>query len=285
MSELTFQSPLELIFKNGSWKSLSIDHDELELRRKLLPVLDDENIENWDFTSPESLQAYEQLSKLFRIGDHDRFLLYCPTQIIPHVLYYKTYSPIIDDFIESYLAAFYRLCSVYDVQANFIDGDVPDIELSERHMTEVVQVAYLVPDLMAKELISKSNISLCLTDPAFIRAIRDVTSDREPEPTVEHYINYDDFTTSIMKCFVDDTDYSFVSPKRAYWLKNVKEAKTIKQLAKIVDLSKIKRHQNFKIVDSIIAAAVDYNVIIMKKDNPSGEPQFDDALEFKILFP
>lgn len=28
-----------------------------------------------------------------------------------------------------------------------------------------------------------------------------------------------------------------------------------------------------------------YGWIIMKKDNPSGEPQFDDALEFKILFP
>ena len=28
-----------------------------------------------------------------------------------------------------------------------------------------------------------------------------------------------------------------------------------------------------------------YGWIIMRKDNPSGEPQFDDALEFKILFP
>lgn len=28
-----------------------------------------------------------------------------------------------------------------------------------------------------------------------------------------------------------------------------------------------------------------YGWIIMKKDNPSGEPQFDDSLEFKILFP
>jgi hypothetical protein len=28
-----------------------------------------------------------------------------------------------------------------------------------------------------------------------------------------------------------------------------------------------------------------YGWIIMHKDNPSGEPQFDDSLEFKILFP
>ena len=28
-----------------------------------------------------------------------------------------------------------------------------------------------------------------------------------------------------------------------------------------------------------------YGWIIMKKDNPSGESQFDDSLEFKILFP
>jgi hypothetical protein len=31
--------------------------------------------------------------------------------------------------------------------------------------------------------------------------------------------------------------------------------------------------------------AYKYGWIIMKKDNPSGEPQFDDSLEFKILFP
>lgn len=28
-----------------------------------------------------------------------------------------------------------------------------------------------------------------------------------------------------------------------------------------------------------------YGSIILRKDNPSGEPQFDDSLEFKILFP
>jgi hypothetical protein len=28
-----------------------------------------------------------------------------------------------------------------------------------------------------------------------------------------------------------------------------------------------------------------YGWIILKKDNPSGEPQFDNALEFKIFFP
>ncbi len=28
----------------------------------------------------------------------------------------------------------------------------------------------------------------------------------------------------------------------------------------------------------------DYGFIIFKKDNPSGEPQFDDAVEFKVMF-
>jgi hypothetical protein len=37
--------------------------------------------------------------------------------------------------------------------------------------------------------------------------------------------------------------------------------------------------------DTSKLGAYKYGWIIMKKDNPSGEPQFDDSLEFKILFP
>ncbi len=37
--------------------------------------------------------------------------------------------------------------------------------------------------------------------------------------------------------------------------------------------------------DSSQLGAYKYGWIILKKDNPSGEPQFDDSLEFKILFP
>ncbi|MBP6858193.1 MAG: hypothetical protein KBC11_03355 [Candidatus Pacebacteria bacterium] len=36
--------------------------------------------------------------------------------------------------------------------------------------------------------------------------------------------------------------------------------------------------------DASQLAPYDYGWIIMKKDNPSGEPQFDDALEFKVFF-
>jgi hypothetical protein len=37
--------------------------------------------------------------------------------------------------------------------------------------------------------------------------------------------------------------------------------------------------------DAAQLGAYKYGWIIMKKDNPSGEPQFDDSLEFKIFFP
>ena len=37
--------------------------------------------------------------------------------------------------------------------------------------------------------------------------------------------------------------------------------------------------------DATQLGAYKYGWIIMKKDNPSGEPQFDDSLEFKVLFP
>lgn len=37
--------------------------------------------------------------------------------------------------------------------------------------------------------------------------------------------------------------------------------------------------------DASQLGAYKYGWIIMKKDNPSGEPQFDDSLEFKIFFP
>ncbi len=37
--------------------------------------------------------------------------------------------------------------------------------------------------------------------------------------------------------------------------------------------------------DASQLGAYKYGWIIMRKDNPSGEPQFDDSLEFKILFP
>lgn len=37
--------------------------------------------------------------------------------------------------------------------------------------------------------------------------------------------------------------------------------------------------------DANLLAPYNYGWIIMKKDNPSGEPQFDDSLEFKVFFP
>lgn len=37
--------------------------------------------------------------------------------------------------------------------------------------------------------------------------------------------------------------------------------------------------------DASKLGAYKYGWIIVKKDNPSGEPQFDDSLEFKVLFP
>jgi hypothetical protein len=37
--------------------------------------------------------------------------------------------------------------------------------------------------------------------------------------------------------------------------------------------------------DKTKLGAYKYGSIILKKNNASGEPQFDDSLEFKILFP
>ncbi len=37
--------------------------------------------------------------------------------------------------------------------------------------------------------------------------------------------------------------------------------------------------------DASLLAPYNYGWIIMKKDNPSGEPALDESLEFKILFP
>lgn len=107
-------------------------------------------------TEQQVAMLYESFNKLLEGGpDYSRFILYCPFEFLPNT----TWNPATEELKQSsdkfrgtYMESWQSLLSVYDVRANFVDGDILEEEHRHGDLPRVVKAAHLIPKLVENGL-------------------------------------------------------------------------------------------------------------------------------------
>jgi len=98
----------------------------------------------------EVAELYISLSELLSDPDYARASLYIPFEFLPkqEMFYDSQLNQAAKNFTEAYMQAWYSLLNIHDVRANFVDGDVLEVEMRTEDLPRVVKAAHLIPELI-----------------------------------------------------------------------------------------------------------------------------------------
>jgi len=101
-------------------------------------------------TESELASFYKDLAKfLTEEESSERILLYFPIELIPRNN---------QEFRKIYLQKWHQLLLQHDVRANFVDGDIPEVEMRTGPLPMVVKATHLIPSLIQKGLLSVRDV-------------------------------------------------------------------------------------------------------------------------------
>lgn len=113
-------------------------------------------------TEEEIITLYDNFSHLLESDPlSSRAILYFPFELIPHKDWKPTSYEIkrsADRFMDSYIESWHSLLNTEDVRANFVDGDVLEYELRTKPLERVTKAAHLIPILLERKIIDKSDV-------------------------------------------------------------------------------------------------------------------------------
>lgn len=182
---------------------------------------------------------YASLSDLLE-SDHDykRIILYLPFEFLPDKNWYfssEKNRKAKERFSRVYMETWQSLLSICDVRANFVDGDVLEVEQRVGDLPRVVKAVHLIPKLVEKGLITiKDVVSLAQEsdDEIFKNSISDIlpilagamrqSSAREQQTKVKpKTMTFSFIQDNLRKEFsrIDAKDYGGITEKRKIWLK------------------------------------------------------------------
>lgn len=142
--------------------------EQVELRKNDSKVLDgifnnlanptttiEQALESGDISSKQAINLYDSLSNILENNDYQRLILYLPFEILPDksIYHHEGLEESINKFRNAYLAAWYDLLNVNDIRANFVDGDVLEVEARPEDPPRVVKAAHLSPWLVSLGMI------------------------------------------------------------------------------------------------------------------------------------
>ncbi len=128
-------------------------------------------------------RLYASLSDLLE-SDHEyrRLILYLPFEFLPT----RTWRPCEEillqasnRFKQTYMEAWKDLLFIQDVRANFLDGDVLEIEQRVGDLPRVVKAAHLIPKLVEKGLMEVKDI-VTLVEKSYDQTLRNSIADTLP---------------------------------------------------------------------------------------------------------
>lgn len=115
-----------------------------------------DGLKGGSLSESQIIAVYTALGKLISSEDYRRALLYIPFELLP-TPELKNQSPELsaaaNAFSKTYLTSWRSLLAVLDVRANFVDGDVLDVESRTEDLPRVVKAAHLIPELVKHELL------------------------------------------------------------------------------------------------------------------------------------
>lgn len=117
-----------------------------------------------------------------------RVVLYAPLECFPAR---DDRSAAASAFRAAFMWAWRGLLGVHDVRANFVDGDVMEVELRDGDLPRVVKAAHLTPALVNAGMLSMDEVTRLLTttgDPLLVESLTDTLStlDRDGHITQTH---------------------------------------------------------------------------------------------------
>lgn len=121
-----------------------------------------EAIKQGHITEEQTAKMYTSLSGLLESGqDYQRIILYLPFEFLPNKAWQPSSEKLqqaTDRFRQAYMKAWQGLLPMHDVRANFVDGDVLEVEQRVGDLPRVVKAAHLIPKMMEKGLMEFKDV-------------------------------------------------------------------------------------------------------------------------------
>jgi len=119
-------------------------------------------IDSRHVTEQQVAQLYTSLSDLLEnSNDYHRIVLYLPFELLPNAAWQPDSTELqqaSNHFQQAYLNAWEKLLTVHDVRANFVDGDVLEIEQRNGDLPRVVKAAHLIPILVQHGILETHDV-------------------------------------------------------------------------------------------------------------------------------
>jgi hypothetical protein len=108
-------------------------------------------VKSGHITEAQTGNLYNRLGDLLEDGDYARLALYLPFEFMPDKSWLPAsaeLSQAAERFKDVYMEAWRSLLGTHDVRANFVDGDVLEVEQRTSDLPRVVKAAHLIPKLV-----------------------------------------------------------------------------------------------------------------------------------------
>jgi len=119
-------------------------------------------VEEKRLTEKQIADMYTSLGELLTDDrDYERIILYLPFEFLPNADWQPTSKELqraAEKFRTAYLSAWHNLLTTLDVRANFVDGDVLDVESRTGDLPRVVKAAHLIPKLVEKGVLATTDV-------------------------------------------------------------------------------------------------------------------------------
>ncbi len=204
-------------------------------------------------TEDQVADLYVSLQTLLAPGsEYQRILLYLPFEFLPQANW-NPLSPrlkqAVQDFRASYLAAWEQLLWTHDVRANFVDGDVLEVDKRKKDLPRVVKAAHLIPKLVEAGFITVEDVLRRLNetdDEILRRSIEDTIPVLSDMGLMEHRtketaqveetkkVTLAEIDTQLADDFshIDVEDFGDVTKRRDAWLKQNRKWKVVNMASK-----------------------------------------------------
>lgn len=222
-------------------------NDALNLVMKALPRPDmslQEAILLGCLVESQVADLYSWLSDLLeKQPEYRRLILYLPFEFLPNIEWLPESFELqkeINRFRAAYLSAWYKLLAVQDVRANFVDGDVLEIESRTGDLPRVVKAMHLLPKLIAVNLISLADVYDLLEindNEIFYQSVNDAIDalPTKDTPIKESKVKQIDLATveAIITQSLNNIaaeKYFGITSSREQWLKETKKQKLVENI-------------------------------------------------------
>ena len=175
---------------------------------------------------------WQSLADMFAEPENARLTLYLPFEVMPsQAALDQGLSDDASRFQTSYLNAWARMLNVHDVRANFVDGDVIELDKRNSDPERVVKAAHLIPELLQKgwlEMDQIEELREATMDEVLNESIADALTATDLQPEISSESIYDLLQRPREPSPPDTT------PRREEWLQAAHEETLVAGAATIV---------------------------------------------------